>query len=384
MPVASFFESNVYGSYFPLHLVVNRLEEASTFALIANQEVAAMFVRVAGRHSALPLLTGTIFLTLGVGTVLVGVGCSAPLLEVKHQKGPLPAAPDASACSKDDDACKLPGVPFYAVAYRCSHSTSWLRPVYLVTVTVTKADDGSTVDSAGKVFDLVTFNAKAVQTAMTHVRTAGTVSDYKTTLKELTDIPDSDLGAFRQENLPNKPEADNSVLAANQVVAERYVSTEAIYFYNVSRPWNGSANAEIDLSNEGILNKASGQAEDKTLDTILSTLGTLGAAALGIPAAAAGVAPVATATAEAAKVAGAAAVQYKFSVQIDTKIYKYTHMAPEFDPAGGKKYVQPPCDPNPTLVGANKEPFNSTFEDVTPGASPPPADDKSKPKKSNK
>src|SRR5271167_2526616 len=128
-------------------------------------EVATMLIRAAGRHSTLDVLTRILFLTLGVGAVLAGAGCSAPVLDVKHQRGPLPVAPDAEKCGKDDDACKLPGVPFYAVAYRCSHSTSWLRPVYLVTVTVTKADDGSTVDSVGKVFDLKTFNGKDVQTA---------------------------------------------------------------------------------------------------------------------------------------------------------------------------------------------------------------------------
>jgi len=324
-----------------------------------------------------------VILSIGCSLILVGAGCG-PVLVVSHQKS-IPPAVEASKCTADDKSCELPGVPFYLVAYRCAHSTSWIRPIYLVTVTVTRAADDKTETAVSRVYDFKTFTApddpekkaNKVQKALLAIRSAGAVAKYETLLDDFKANESSDLGAFRQERLPSLPEGENTVLAANVVAPERYVSTDAVYFYNVQRPFNGSANAEINLNEEGILTKASGQVTDKTLDTILSTLGTLGAAALAIPAAAAGAtAPAATAQAEGIRALDGGEAKYKFSIQIETKLYKYTHTA----------YVakaSPPCTPIRTEVGASED-FNSTFEDVTPGASAPQAADKAKADKPKK
>ncbi len=331
-------------------------------------------------RSALTKLLG---LTLGISTLLAGAGCGGPVLEIKHQQA-LPPAPAASDdCNKDDDSkCKLPGVPFYGVAYRCVHSTSWLRPIYVVSVTVTKVSDNSTVTAVTKVFDLKTFTSKTVQDAILGIQSSAPVADYTLILKPLTVIPDSDPSAFKQEGLPNEPEKNNSFLAANVVAADRYVSTQAVYYYNVHRPFNGSASAEVDLNEEGILTKGSGQAEEKTLDTILNMIGTLGAAALGIPAAKAGVAPAAPAPAAADKLDFLALdggkEMYKFLVQVDTKVYKYTHSTPVLSNGA---FSPPPCIPTTELVGANGEPYDSAFEDVTAGAKTDKPADKEKTEK---
>lgn len=344
-----------------------------------------MVLRAARCDSIRSVRNKLLGLTFGISSLLAGTGCGGPVLEIKHQQA-LPAAPAASVdCNKDDDpTCKLPGVPFYGVAYRCVHSTSWLRPIYVVSVTVTKVSDDSTVAAASKVFDLTAFTTDPVKTAILKIKSSAPVDDYNPLLTDLTKIPDSDPSAFKQERLPNSPEKDNSFLAANVVAADRYVSTQAVYYYNVHRPFNGSANAEVDLNGEGILTKGSGQAEEKTLDTILNMIGTLGAAALGTPPTAAAATPAPPAAApqvetnsvnfaeEKKKPKEKPPEKYKFTVQIDTKVYKYTHSTPVTG-------ATPPCTPTAALVGADgKEAYDSTFEDVTAGATTEKPADKAK------
>lgn len=307
--------------------------------------------------------------------IITMAGCTGGnLIEVTRSK-PLPSPPEATACAADDSKCGLPGVPFYVVAYRCTHASSWLRPLYVVTVVVSTADDQARVVAAAtKVFDLKTFTTdRQVRDQLLTVQKDLKVPEnkYKKDFDDFTRLPDPDIGSFKQENLPKSPEGGNAILASNQVVAERYVATDAVYFYNVKRPKSGSANAEIDLTDEGIINKGSAQAEDKMLATILGTVGTLGAAALGIPSAAAGVGSAAVAAKTLAVDGG---VSYNFDVQIQTKIYRYIHSAPE-------PGMSPPCSPDSTLVGTRGEPFNSTFEEITAAST---ASDKSAEKKPQK
>lgn len=67
-------------------------------------------------------------------------GCGGTLLDVSSHSGSHPGA--LNDCMKTEgDTCELPGVPFYAVGYRCVHTTAWLRPIYIVTLTVSKEDD---------------------------------------------------------------------------------------------------------------------------------------------------------------------------------------------------------------------------------------------------
>lgn len=143
-------------------------------------------------------------------------------------------------------------------------------------------------------------------------------------------------------------ESKEVLLSSNAVAPERYVDASAVYYYNVKKPWSGTANGEVDLTNEGILSKTSAQVESKTLATILGVL-----PISDLIKAAAGVKTLPPQTG-----------RYKLDLQIQSRVYKHTRSA--VVPG-----ALPPCAPVTILVGADGAPFNFTVEDVTASPTPP-------------
>jgi hypothetical protein len=292
---------------------------------------------------------------LGLLAVLLSCtcGCGVSVLNVVRTKPMDPPVHSLDQCVKGN-ACVLPGIPFYAVGYQCLHSTVWLQPVYSVSVVVTSSN-GDYVTSATKYLGRLEFDDSGTQNVLNAVKAASQastgVADYKAILDEFTKLPDVDPVTFDTTKITdaNSDESQEVMLASNTVAPERFVDTRSIYFYNVNKPITGPASAEIDLSNEGILSKASGQVEDKTLPTILSALPISDLIKAG----------VAVAYVRPGPPQPAGAGKYKLDLQIQTRIYKHTRSQAE-------PGATIPCSPTPMLVGADgSKDYNFTVEDVT-------------------
>ncbi|MGA8368152.1 MAG: hypothetical protein WB716_12615 [Candidatus Acidiferrales bacterium] len=244
----------------------------------------------------------------------------------------------------------------------------WLQHVYVVTFSVTSSD-GTPIPPLTRFLGRREFEDKNTQSALSDIKTnsAAAVGEdkYQSLREKFSAIPEFNPLLFDPMKIltPGSNEANEVLLVSNSVAPERYVDATTVYFYNVKKPFVGPANAEIDLTNEGILSKLSGQSEDKTLPTILSALPTsnLITSAAGIGAAAVEVQP--TQQCEPA--------EYKVDVQVQERIYKHTRSSTDLT-------QKPPCAPTPTLVGANgATDFNFTVEDITVPPKPPAAPAKS-------
>jgi hypothetical protein len=295
-------------------------------------------------------------------------GCGG-VLKVTSAKPASPTQPSEACKSGQQTPCLLPGVPFYTVGYRCLHTTVWIQPVYLVTFSA--SSDGKTLTTLSRFLGRREFEDDNVQSVLAKISKASAsdvdASEYQKLLDDFRNIVEFNPILFDPLKIltSGSKEYYEVQLASNSVTSERYVDASTIYFYNVNKPLVGSANAEVDLSNEGILSKASGQTEDKTLSTILSALPTsdLIKTAAGIGAANSTNPPAVP----------PASGKYKVSLQVQTRLYKHTRTA--YDST-----QKPPCSPTATLVGANgATDFNFTVEDITTPPKPPATPEKPSP-----
>jgi hypothetical protein len=301
---------------------------------------------------------------------LLVAGCSGRVLQVARAKPPSGATETLEQCRANRDACELPGVPFYTVKYRCVHTTVWLQPVYAVALTVTEPDNKDFPPQVAiRVLGKSSLEDNKTQTLLAKIKATSTTDDYAALLHDFEQLPQFDLGKFDGRKIGDlkSEESKEVALLANNVKPERYVDTQNIYYYNVSRPVTGSVNAEIDLNEEGVLTKASAEVVDTTLQTILGVL--------PISSLIAGPAGLGTG-AITAPPPNAKPKKYKLDVQIQTKIYKHTHIIAD-------NATRPPCSPTAKLVGEDGDlNFDMTVEDVT--AAPLAEEKKPKSKKGEK
>lgn len=298
------------------------------------------------------------------------VGCGG-VIKVTKAKPITPQSQTLEACkTAKGQPCDLPGVPFYVVGYRCQHTTVWLQPVYIVTFSATSSD-GKPIPALTRFLGRREFEDENVQSSLSAIKNASTApvpeDQYQTLLKGFRSIQGFNPVSFDPMKIltTGSREENEVLLVSNTVVPERYIDARTVYFYNVNKPFVGPANAEIDLSNEGILSKVSGQSEDKTLPTILSALPTsdLIKSAAGIGAAGVELRP--TTPGE--------AVKYKVDLQIQTRIYKHTRSSSD-------SAQKPPCVATSALVGANgATDFSFTLEDITTPPKAPAATEKKGP-----
>jgi hypothetical protein len=197
-----------------------------------------------------------------------------------------------------------------------------------------------------------------VKAVLAEIQNKPQADSYDTFLKDFKSLPETNPLAFDTTKIlvPDSAESKEVLLSSNAVAAERYVDATAVHYYNVNKPWSGTANAELDLTNEGIVSKASGQVENKTLETVLSLfpISDLIKAAAGVKAVPPKPGP------------------YKMDLQIQSRVYRHTRSAAVLG-------AVPPCSPVSALVGADGAPYNFTVEDATANPSQPaPNTDKGK------
>ena len=301
-------------------------------------------------------------------------GCGGNLFQVTRAKPPDPPSKTLQECKDSNDgSCDVPGIPVYAVAYRCLHTTVWLQPVYVVTLTVTSDSKKDGVPVLSKPITITkifgrreiegacTAGMPCVQSTLAEIQQSPQAAEYQTITDEFKALPEMDPLLFDTTRIlePSSTESKEVILYSNSVAPERYVDANAVFYYNVGIPKSGTANAEVDLTDEGILSKSSGQVESKTLETVLGLfpVSDLIKAAAGV----------------AAPLVPPSEKPYKLDLQVTSKVYRHTRSAP----LTGKR---PPCQPDAALVGSGGEPYNFTIDDVTAGPPAQPTDNKQKAK----
>lgn len=303
------------------------------------------------------------FTAAGVAGTLAFVlcaGCSTPLVGVKIKPKNTPVEScDGSANSK----CDLPGIPFYPVRYQCVHNTQWLEPIFFVTLTIALIDKAKPFDPivATKLLNIddVFGPNSTVRDLLSEIRKQSTTETYDRMLDRFRALPERPIFVSDNDLKNFGGDSTRFVLASNSIVAERYVDSATVYYYNGTRPWAGSATVSIDLNPDGSMSKASAQAESKTAETLLGLL------------------PISDSIKKIVGIAGKAFVEaakpYALQLQIESKVYKIEKRS-RIDAA------VPPCAGVSGYAGQAGETIESySFTEVTVGATPPPKADTSKP-----
>lgn len=309
-------------------------------------------------------------------------GCGGPLLDVSKSSGnPSGALND---CMKTEgNTCQLPGVPFYAVGYRCMHTTAWLRPIYIVTLTVSKEDDRNFPAMATTV-NLGLQEFLKDQSTFAHIEANPRVADYQPFWKEFTDLPGWGAPGFPagSTTAADIAASGEAILVSNVVRPQKYIQAGTVLYYNVKKPWSGTTNAEVDLKDSGTIGKATGQQENTTLQTLASVF-----APNGIVGTASTFATAEKGAGHGKKPPKTTPGPYHLQLRIVQRGYEYTFSAVAATPEKGTTPTPQalPCVPEKGYVGvAGKEMLYDTtvveLPSQPPAASPKPNKKASPPK----
>jgi len=168
----------------------------------------------------------------------------------------------------------LPGVPFYAKTAFCVQTSTYLQPVYDVTLSLQTV--GTT--AAGKD---TTYGPPRVSSRV--ISESGYRSPSFRTLRQIaagaapqqseTDVLSLWAALAAKDVAGGFPtDATDYFLAGNQFSTEVANDYTRVYYYNVRVPLTGSASGEINLDASGSLTKGVAAVEDQTLSTALGVL----------------------------------------------------------------------------------------------------------------
>lgn len=164
-----------------------------------------------------------------------------------------------------DGKTKLDGVPFYTKAVACKQETVWLEPIYKLTLVGTKDVDKKPVEvfKLTKEISLPDYQSdgfKKLIDAVLQIKTQEIVKTFNT------------LGQYKPPVQGSMPGIDKLILASNQNESISFIDYTHPYYYNAKIPWVGSVNAEVNLSSDLTLSKATANITQQTLKTFLDLL----------------------------------------------------------------------------------------------------------------
>lgn len=329
-------------------------------------------------------LSGIVFLAC----VCLLCGCGQTIVvhrAVKPASTTAPTAPDpsgpstskASKTGASEQVERVKGMPFYIKKSGCQHHTSWLQPIYTLTLTVTFTPDKPPGDSKETPSpfsasltmtmplsfydsdDVANFRALLSKGHLTPPKNdeekreqeklvqdiEGEWDDLTAELDKLKYKPfglNEDKLAVCENNLPNC-----EVKVENVTEPVLYVDYDTPYYYNSSKPWIGSSQASFKQATDGTLSEGSAQVETKTLQSFLDLF--------PVKALVSSAAGLASTAAKLHGGTGNVAGTYKFELATTVKVYKHTHTAK----IGAEA---PPCVPiSNDVIG---EAYNLTVEEV--------------------
>lgn len=197
--------------------------------------------------------------------VLCTLTCSScTSLRVTHVAASTPTAPRA----------KTDGVPFFTKKAKCQQTVAWLQPVYTIAISAVYLDKNGLPQptpygavSLSRSNFLQSDVAALVQLVTTGNTQTSVVQNRWQTVVALAShspapstIPFGSLGP------------EDRILAGKSSDPFPYVDYSEQYYLNAKVPWSGSANIDAKLATDGTLTEASGQVQNSTLQTILSSL----------------------------------------------------------------------------------------------------------------
>jgi hypothetical protein len=216
---------------------------------------------------------------------LVAAACSHTTAIVQEEKDPK---------QKDEHGnqayLKLPGIPFYPKKGVCNERSVWMEPQYTLSFTV-KADDQppvmrtlvvsragylapttqdliKTLTSLKSKYTLPEINPSLCPASLGDkwdavARLVGTTADYQ---------PQTGLD-LDQAKLMRAEGSGNALLVANEAkvgVAPDYSHHE---YLNTKSPWNGSAQVDAKIADDGTLSEGSVQRDDETINALAALVG---------------------------------------------------------------------------------------------------------------
>lgn len=183
------------------------------------------------------------------------------------------------------------GIPFYVKVAKCKQETSWLQPVYTLTLkrttTYRSTDERAAknanpnakppdpiVRTVSKTLSLPQFNAEDVRTLRALVGRAG-----EATPQELASIETQWNKIADRPDCVAVPRDEGALIASNEVFEvsntskpEAVVDYSTTYYYNARLPWLGSSQISPKFAADGTLTEGSTQVQDETLSTIMAAL----------------------------------------------------------------------------------------------------------------
>jgi len=173
---------------------------------------------------------------------------------------------------------KTPGVPFYSKSAICRQTATYLEP--FAEVTLTKVEFVPSVEKDKNEKVEVVVGPKRLSLADAYAL-QGDVTGAVIDLSKYEELIDKLIQAQPFESCyqnlgktddTGKDRCPTAVLVENQVTREVVVDYGKTYYYNVKRPWVGSASSTLELNSDGTLSKATAALEAKTFETILGVV----------------------------------------------------------------------------------------------------------------
>jgi len=287
-----------------------------------------------------------------------------------------------------------PGIPFFVKKGVCRQESIWLEPQYDLSVDISV--DGAkpvsrkvTLSRTGFESQQATSLLRLLKSLQTQTGTPQSNLTPETCPSAISDDIDAlDVSGFKPtcrpeggDKLDAQPCAKDLMFAANTAQPAYIVDYAHRYYLNSRSPWIGSSQVAAKLADDGTLTDGTVQRDDKTWDTILSSLSGIAQSVLGTASAAAAApappvangilddrrrgpgkppkhkpAPPSVCPAHGAWPTPLKEVKYTFEVA--TTVYKHDHTK-DFDLSGS-------CDaPNGGLTTGN---FNFAVTKVDPGS----------------
>jgi hypothetical protein len=262
-------------------------------------------------------------------------GC---LSTVSVKRDPL----DPTQLKRQGQKTEVPGIPFYVKTAECKQETTWIEPVFRLTLKRTSAQKFKDENAAKKEAESTKQPEKLkLESTVTSSTRVLSWSDYqKEQVSQLQGLL-GNAGAKPEESQvdtawtsvtmlrqysPFRVDEDaliaskNVIQVANTAGPEVMVDYSRTYYYNTPRPLAGTSKANAKLAADGTLTEGASEVDSQTFSTIMSPVNTVvSAAAKGASAGAA--VPGYTADPFATK----EEVTYELTVQ--QEIYKHTHTA---------------------------------------------------------
>lgn len=223
-------------------------------------------------------------LAVVLSTCLLMMGC---LSTVRIKRDPL------ALTTADQQKTDMNGIPFYIKVGQCKQVTTWLQPIYTLTLkktaTTVFVDEGAAnkeseatkkpkpklpepvVTTAIQVLSLTSFGKPEVLQLRALLSNTGSASQ-------------SDAAKIHQEwgviaswpaYLPFSSNEDilvasgDAIEVANSSSPDSSVDYSRAYYYNSPRPWIGTSQVDAKLASDGTLTEGSAQVESETLSTLV-------------------------------------------------------------------------------------------------------------------